>query len=367
MPAPAVSLIIPTYNEAANLPLAVERALHALDGRAVEVIVVDDDSPDGTWRVAEELARRHPVRVFRRVGRRGLSSAVADGFAAARGEALAVMDADLQHDATILPRLVDGLAEAEASVATRYAGSGGTGSWGSARLALSRTATWSARRLLGVPTSDPMSGFFALRRSLFQRVAPLLRPRGYKILLEILLRGGVERVHEVPYVFANRVHGASKLRASVLIDCAVAMWELRLGGVLPLRFVKYCLVGLSGVAVQLGATWLLRLIPDLHTPDGRLATALAIGIAMLSNYVLDNLWTFRDLRHRDARAFLSGAVRFAGVCGTGAVISWSVAQAALSAGGGGGIGLYPASILGIAVATVWNYVLNRQFTWRGTA
>lgn len=366
MPAPTVSLILPTYNEAANLPLAVERALSALRGRDAEIIVVDDDSPDGTWRVAEELAQRLPIRVFRRIGRRGLSSAVVEGFAAARGEALAVMDADLQHDASILPRLMDGLSEAEAAVATRYAGDGGTGAWGSARLALSRTATWSARRLLRVPTSDPMSGFFAIRRSLFQRVAPLLRPRGYKILLEILLRGGVERVHEVPYVFANRLHGTSKLRTAVLIDCAAAMWELRCGGVLPLRFVKYCLVGLSGVAVQLGATWLLRLIPELHTPDGRLATAVAIAIAMLSNYILDNLWTFRDLRHRSVRTFIAGALRFTAVCGTGAVISWSVAQAALSAGGDA-IGLYPASLLGIVVATVWNYALNRQFTWRGAA
>ncbi|MBN8526788.1 MAG: glycosyltransferase family 2 protein [Planctomycetes bacterium] len=360
---PAISLIVPTFNESRNLPVLVERVAAALQGRTFEIIVVDDDSPDRTWEVAEGLAARFPVRVFRRIGKRGLSSAVVDGFAAAKGEALAVIDADLQHDPAVLPRLVDGLARCEAAVGTRYAGSGSTGEWGGARLALSRSATWSVRRLLGVPTSDPMSGFFAIRRSLFQRIAPLLQPRGYKILLEVLHRGRVSEVHEEPYTFAGRLHGESKLGTGVLLDCAAALWELRFGAILPLRFVKYCLVGLSGVGVQLLATHALRAIPDLRTADSRLATAIAIAIAMLSNYILDNVWTFRDVRHRGGRAVAIGILRFAAICGTGAVISWSVAQGARLATDGV-MNIYFASLIGIAVATVWNYVLNRQFTWR---
>lgn len=364
MTMPAISLIVPTYNESRNLPVLVERVAAALAGRDFEIIVVDDDSPDRTWEVAEGLAGRFPVRVFRRIGKRGLSSAVVDGFASARGEALAVIDADLQHDPAVLPRLIDGLARCEAAVGTRYAGSGSTGEWSGARLALSRSATWSVRRLLGVPTSDPMSGYFAIRRDLFQRIAPLLQPRGYKILLEVLHRGRVKEVHEEAYTFAGRLHGESKLGTGVLLDCAAALWELRFGHVMPLRFVKYCTVGLSGVGVQLLATHLLRTLPQLRTEDSRLATALAIAAAMLSNYVLDNLWTFRDLRHRTGWAVLGGAARFVAICSTGAAISWSVAQGARIATDGV-MNIYFASLIGIAVATVWNYVLNRHFTWRG--
>ncbi len=360
---PDISVIIPTYNEAGNLPILVERLAAALADRSYELVVVDDDSPDGTWRIAEELATHYPLRVFRRTGKRGLSSAVVDGFAAAQGEALAVIDADLQHDPAILPRLVDGLARCEAAVGTRYAGSGSTGDWGGARLALSRSATWSVRSMLGVPTSDPMSGYFTIRRELFQRIAPLLQPRGYKILLEVLHRGKVAEVHEEAYTFSGRLHGESKLGAGVLLDCAAALWELRFGEFLPLRFVKYSMVGLSGVGVQLLATHGLRSLPSLRTDDSRLATAIAIAIAMASNYVLDNLWTFRDLRHRGAGAFVTGFIRFAIVCSVGATISWSIAQGARIATDGY-MNIYFASLVGIAVATVWNYVLNRHFTWK---
>ncbi len=363
MSRPDISIIIPTYNEAGNLPVLVERLAAALAGRNYELVVVDDDSPDCTWRIAEELAKRHPLRIFRRIGKRGLSSAVVDGFASAQGESLAVIDADLQHDPAILPRLVDGLAHCEAAVGTRYAGSGSTGEWGGARLALSRSATWSVRRMLGVPTSDPMSGYFAIRRELFQRIAPLLQPRGYKILLEILHRGKVAQVHEEAYTFSGRLHGESKLGAGVLLDCAAALWELRFGEFLPLRFVKYSLVGLSGVGVQLLSTHALRSLPQLRTEDSQLATAIAIAIAMASNYVLDNLWTFRDLRHRSAGTFLGGFLRFSAVCSVGAAISWSIAQSARLATDGY-MNIYFASLIGIAVATIWNYVLNRHFTWK---
>jgi len=363
-PVVEVSVIVPTYNESRNIPILCGQIAQALAGRSYEIVLVDDDSPDQTWRVGEELSANHPIRVFRRIGKRGLSSAIVDGFTAAHGEALVVIDADLQHDASIIPRLVDGLAQCEVAVGTRYAGGGGTGTWGAGRLALSRSATWSVRRLLGVPTSDPMSGFFALRRDVFQRVAPLLRPRGYKILLEILHRARVTAVHEEPYVFANRQHGASKLDSGVLLDCAAALWELRLGDYIPLRFVKYCTIGTVGLGVQLVSLDLLRRIPALHSDDARAATAIAIAIAMLGNYVLNDIWTFRTLRHRTLGGWLEGLVRFALVCSTGALISWSVAQG-MRLATGGVMNIYFSSLIGVAVATMWNYVLNRQFTWKG--
>jgi len=359
-----ISVVIPTFNEAGNLPILVERIAGILGDLDYELVVVDDNSPDGTWRIAEELSARFPVRVFRRIDRRGLSSAVVDGLTAARGQSLVVIDADLQHDPAIIPALVAGLADHEVAVGTRYASGGGTGSWGGSRLTLSRAMTWGVRRLLRVPTSDPMSGFFAMRRTSFQRIHPLLHPRGYKILLEILHRGHIATVHHEAYVFATRQHGESKLGIGVLVDCAAALWDMHLGEVLPLRFVKYCVIGSVGVAVQLIALDWLRRIPDLHSNDAGVATALAIAVAIFSNYVLNDLWTFRGLRRRNLRGWWSGLLRFALVCSTGALISWSVAQVMREATAGH-MNIYFASVFGVLVATAWNYALNRRFTWKG--
>ncbi len=359
-----LSVIIPTFNEAGNLPILVERLAAILGEQDYELVVVDDNSPDGTWRIAEELSARYPVRVFRRVDRRGLSSAVVDGLTAARGHALVVIDADLQHDPAIIPALVAGLAEHEVAVGTRYAEGGSTGTWGGSRLALSRAMTWGVRKLLGVPTSDPMSGFFAIRRTSFQRIHPLLRPRGYKILLEILHRGHVASVHHEAYVFATRQHGESKLGPGVLVDCAAALWDMHLGEVLPLRFVKYCMIGSVGVAVQLIALDWLRMIPALRSNDAPAASALAIAVAIFTNYVLNDLWTFRGLRLRNFRGWWSGLLRFYLVCATGALISFSIGQGLVKVTDEH-MNIYFASGFGVLVATVWNYVLNRRFTWKG--
>jgi dolichol-phosphate mannosyltransferase len=360
----AVSVIIPTYNERDNLAVLIPRLAEALATYAHELIIVDDDSPDRTWERADELAATHPqVRCFRRIGKRGLASAVVDGFAMAGGRALVCIDADLQHDPGKVPLLVQALGQAEIAVATRYAGDGSTGDWSGRRRAMSRGATWLARTLLRLPTSDPMSGFFAIRHETFQRVAPSLDPRGYKILMELLARSRVRRVAEVPFVFGERAHGDSKLDGTVVQDYLAALWELRFGHWLPLRFVRYCLIGVSGIGIQMLAIHLLRMLPTLRTGDARLASALAIATAMLWNYILNNRWTFGDVRHRHAAAWLGGLARFALVCGIGAVISWSVAQGMRTATDGR-MNIYFASLFGIAVATVWNYLINSRYTWK---
>ena len=359
----AVSVVVPSYNERGNIRPLTEQLSAALAGISHEIIVVDDDSPDRTWEEVERVAQDFPaLHCFRRIGKRGLASAVVDGFAIARGESLVCIDADLQHDPSKVPLLVAALAGAPVAVATRYAGDGGVGEWNGVRLAMSRFATNAARWLLHVRTSDPMSGFFAVRRSEFQRVAGEMQPRGYKILLEILHRVRPDHVAEVAFTFADRLHGESKLTAAVIFDYLAALWDLRFGAILPVRFLKYCLVGLSGVGVQLLATHFLRRIPELKTEDSGVATALAILTAMISNYVFDNLWTFREVRHRNALAWLTGFARFAAVCGTGAVISWSVTFGVRHATDMR-MNIYFGQLVGIAVATVWNYMLNRHFTW----
>lgn len=220
------SLILPTYSEAASLPELLKRIAEAAGGEAYEIIVVDDDSPDHTWEAAERLKNHHPMlRVIRRIGRRGLSSAVAEGCAAAKGDVLAVMDADLQHDPVIIRELIARIADgADIAVASRYVEGGSVGSWIRGRRLLSRAATFLARSLPPVSVSDPMSGFFAIRRTAYEGVADRLRPSGFKILFEILaFLPHATVVAEVPLVFEERRHGSSKLSLGVEL---VFLWQM---------------------------------------------------------------------------------------------------------------------------------------------
>lgn len=355
------TIVIPTYNERENLPLVVAQVREALGARRDwEIVVVDDDSPDRTWEVAESLGRADPrVRLYRRLDRRGLSSAIVDGLSQGAGERLLVVDADLQHDVRAVPRLLAALDDHDLAVATRYAGGGGTGDWGWGRRWASRLATGAARALLRIRASDPMSGFFAIRRTVFEDLAGRLDPRGYKILMELLYHHGPERVAEVPYTFGLRQHGESKLGAGVAADYAWSLVELATHRVLRARFVKYCLVGVTGVGVQLGLLSLLLLV----LPE-RTAQAVAIAGAVVSNYLLNNAFTFRDRPHRGARERLRGLLAFATVAAVGGLINWAVGVALHERAGWH---LHTASLVGIAVATVWNYVGNRGFTWRGWA
>jgi dolichol-phosphate mannosyltransferase len=353
------TVVLPTFNERESLPLAVEAVRRALGDRADwEVVVVDDDSPDRTWEVAEALGRADPrVRVYRRLDRRGLSSAIVDGLSLGRGERLLVMDADLQHDVAKVPDLLAALDAHEVAVGTRYAGGGGTGDWGRVRRWLSRVATNACRWLLRIRVSDPMSGFFAIRADAFRRLAGRLDPRGYKILMEILYHHGPEGVAEVPYVFQARRLGESKLDGAVAADYLWSLLELATHRALHARFLKYCLVGLSGVGVQLGTLTLLLLV--LPTAP---AEALAIACAVVSNYVLNNAFTFRDRPHRTGRERALGLLTFGLVAAAGAFINWSVS---LNLHEHGGWNLHVANLVGIALATVWNYVLNVGITWKG--
>ena len=359
----ACSIIVPTFNERANMEPLVDRIAAAMGSAPFELIIVDDDSPDRTWEVVEALAVTRPwLRAYRRVGKRGLASAVIDGFSLARGANLICMDGDLQHDPQIIPQLLRALDEADVAVASRYTAGGTTGTWGGVRLWGSRLATSAAQRLLSVATTDPMSGFFALRRPVFIATASALKPRGFKILMALLHRAPTARVADVPFSFGIRVHGNSKLDSGVLLDYLAELWDLRFGERLSSTFVKYAMVGLSGVGVQLLALHLLRMIPALRTGESGWASALAILIAILWNYTFDNRWTFSAQRHRNLGPWLVGLSRFTLVCSTGAFISWSVGQG-LRLVTHGMMNIYFASLFGIAVATVWNFTLNRRITW----
>lgn len=224
-----VSLVVPTYNEHDNIVPLLDRVRAAMAGRALEMWVIDDDSPDETWKIAGEHAKSHPeVTLVRRRNERGLSGAVIEGFRQARGELLAVMDADLSHDPALLPSLVDAvLAGADMAVGSRRVPGGGADLWPWYRRLASHTATGLARWALRVPLADPMSGYFVVRRDVFESVRERLRTRGYKILLEIVARTDPLKIVELPYVFRNRRQGVSKMSARVATQYLTTLWMLR--------------------------------------------------------------------------------------------------------------------------------------------
>lgn len=216
-----LSLILPTFNESKNVPALVPALEGVLKDMPHEIIIVDDDSPDGTWKIAEDLTKTYPsLKVLRRVGRKGLSSAVVEGFDMAKGEVLMVMDSDGQHDLSLVPALYREVKNGkDIVVASRYAKGGGMGGWGGFRLMLSKTATFLARKLPNVEVSDPMSGFFAVDAKAYRAVAAKLHPRGFKILLEVLsYLPGSSAVGEVPMTFGLRKAGESKLTLKVQLE-----------------------------------------------------------------------------------------------------------------------------------------------------
>lgn len=231
-----LTLVIPTYNERENLEKLFASIDRTLAGYCFEVILVDDDSPDGTWRTALDFQSQYEwLRVIRRLGERDLSSAVICGFRHGRGAVLAVMDADLQHDESCLPELLRELAQADFAVGTRRASGGSDGVWSYPRRMASGLATALSRAIVRTPLTDPMSGFFALRREIFQTIDDgKLQPRGYKILLYLYSRAveqlgpGRLRLREVGYHFRNREHGTSKLSSRVVLEFILMLANIRL-------------------------------------------------------------------------------------------------------------------------------------------
>lgn len=363
--APVVSVIIPAYREAENLPVIIPRLSAALRAAKLEaeIIIVDDFSGDGTTEICEELAQQYPVRLETRDKERGLSSAVLHGLRRAKGDVLIVMDADLSHPPEKVPELVQALDEADVDfvLGSRYISGGGTDEdWGMARWVNSKVATLMARPF--TTAADPMAGFFALRRTTFRRADDEreLNPIGYKIGLELIVKCGCRRVQEVPIQFSNRLHGASKLSLREQLNYMrhlgrLAEYKLRH---LP-RLLKFGLVGASGSGVDLVAFALVLLV--LPVPVAR---AIAIWVAMTWNFYWNRRWTFFD-SHR--HGLFGQYLMFCGACLVGAVVSW-----------GTSVGLwhlvpffnnYPlvAALIGIIGGTLFNFVASSLFVFRGKA
>ncbi|WBO20971.1 glycosyltransferase [Sphingomonas abietis] len=362
-PVPAalqLAVVVPTLNERENVARLLELLALALADIEWEAVFVDDGSSDGTPEYLTEVSRRdRRVRLIRRVGRRGLSSAVMEGMLASTAPVVAVIDADLQHDERVLPALYRAIADGEADLAvgTRYADGGSTGTWSARRRAISRLATRLAVSIAGTRLSDPMSGFFAIDRDCLLRAAPRVSGVGYKLLLDIAASSPTPlRIAERPYTFRTRDAGTSKLDSAIVLQYFELLAEKSIGRCIPIRFIKFALVGLIGVAVHLG---LLSLALDIASLSFRASQMIAVLGAICFNFWLNNQFTYRDRRLRGLR-MASGLVSFALVCSLGALANVGI-----------GVMLFRehsawwlAGLAGAAVGSVWNYTMGNLLTWR---
>jgi dolichol-phosphate mannosyltransferase len=368
-----ITIVSPTYNEAGNVSRLAEEVHAALSGTDYELLVADDDSPDRTWAMAQELATTNPhIRVLRRTTDRGLSSAVVEGILSSSGEYVAVIDADLQHNPAILPHMIAALdAGAEIVVGSRYVEGGGTGTWNVVRRFQSWVATKLAKSFLGVELRDPMSGYFILRRTDFNRIEKQLDSSGFKILLEIIARLAPTRLEEVPYTFRTRVAGQSKLSSRVVLQYLGQLWRLSsVSRYMSVRFIKFALVGASGTIVNLCA--FLGFARLLGLRDWRIS-ALATLVANLTNYVFNNLWTFVDRRHR-GWFLLRGYIAYLGFSLVGMsastltfallVLAFHDYLHTFQRASEAYILSLGFQLLAILVGTVFNYELNKRLTWR---
>jgi len=375
---PRLSVIVPTYNESKNITLLLEKLGSALRNATHEIIVVDDNSPDLTWEIAEKFKATHPnIRVIRRLGERGLSSAVLTGMAVAGGNVLAVMDADLQHDETILMDMLHAVESEgyDAAVGSRATSGGSYGQWSKIRKLMSWSAALLAKIMLPVSVKDPMSGFFAISRALYTKSADRINPRGFKILLEFIARQKPLKIKEIGYTFRTRIHGETKLSSAVIRNYFVALYDLRFGQYISPTFILYAAVGSPGVLVNILVFQLVERLSLPHIYTGispaldpvRISAVAGIQTSILSNYILNNNLTFHERRYRGA-SNIKGFVLFELISFVGLVVQYSVIQL-LSANGF----LYLAGTLarkivytgtGLGIATITNYYLNLNFTWQ---
>lgn len=356
-----LAIILPTLNERGNLGPLVERIEGALGAEGWEVLIVDDNSKDGTADEARELALKdRRVRVIQRIGRRGLASAAIEGFCATAAPYAAVMDADHQHDPELLPKMLAALkaGEAEVCVASRFADGASTADWAEPeREKLSGMANAMARRLTGVELSDPMSGYFMLPTATARALVPRLSGIGFKILLDLLATSDDPmKVKEFPLNFAARREGESKLDRAIAFDFLAGLYDKTLGRVIPTRFALFGTVGGLGVIVHYAV--LATLYPNMTATFWK-AQLLAVLVAMSFNFWLNNWLTYRDARLIGAFDLLRGWAGFCATCAVGGFANVAVATLLQA----NGVYWALAALCGILIGSVWNFALSSRFVW----
>ncbi len=358
--APLLAVVIPTYNERDNIAELICRVDLALNGLSWELLFVDDDSPDGTAELIASYARRDPrVRLLHRIGRRGLSSACIEGILATTASYVAVMDADMQHDETILPAMLARIRSEDLDivVGSRHSEGGSMGQFCASRRLLSGLGQRASQTVCQCPITDPMSGFFLLNRSFLLEVVHHLHGGGFKILVDLLssARRPV-RLAEVGYTFRLRRHGESKLDVSIGIEYLFLLIHKLTGGVVPARFAAFALVGVTGLALHLFSLSALLLCLHWRFVHAQIA---ATFVAMTANFFLNNLITWRDRSLRGIH-LVSGLTSFCLVCSFGAWANAVFARVLFQQGAR----WYLAGAAGIVLSSVWNYSMANLFTWQ---
>jgi dolichol-phosphate mannosyltransferase len=366
-----LSLVLPTYNEAPHIGPAVEQLiaeLGAIPELTYEIIIVDDASPDGTFQKARELAEKFPqVRAIRRERERGLATAVLHGWQNSRGEVFGVMDADLQHPPQTVSALWRAITHgAELAVASRYVEGGGVSDWHLPRRIVSRFAQLLGLVVLPEVTgklSDPMSGYFLVRRSCLE--GRTLQPLGYKILVEVLARGDVGHIAEVPYTFSEHPHRASKVSPAVFGQYLRHLGRIRVDLLKASPFVRFCIVGASGTLID---TLVLFLLSDPRTLAWGLTRSkiVAAELALTNNFIWNDLWTFGKFSsHQTAfRQRLRRFLKFNLLCSVGIILNLIILNVGVNVLH---VNRYLANLSAIFLVTFWNYNTNRKLSWRTTA
>ncbi len=358
---PELTVVIPTMNERGNIAELTRRLDRVLAGVAWEAIFVDDDSIDGTRDEIRRLAETDGrLRCLHRIGRRGLSSACIEGVQASQSPYVAVMDADLQHDETLLPAMLASLKDEpfDLVVGSRYVDGGGLGDWNKRRANISGFATRLGRLVLKAQIADPMSGFFMIRRDAFDRAVRTMSAVGFKILVDLLASSPKPlRLKELPYEFRLRHSGESKLDAFVAWEYLVLLADKLIGPYVPVRFVLFSIVGGIGVVAHLTILGLALSVAHLSFA---VAQGLAAGLAMIGNFTLNNFLTYSDRRLK-GWGFVKGLISFALVCGVGYAGNVGVAKYLFDSNGSS---WWLAGIAGAAIGSVWNYAVSSVVTWK---
>jgi dolichol-phosphate mannosyltransferase len=357
---PDLAVIVPTLNEKDNIEPLLARLDEALAGIAWEAVFVDDDSQDGTAALLLQLQSTRPgVRVIRRIGRRGLSSACIEGMLATGAPFLAVIDADLQHDESILPRMLDTLREGDLDVVvgSRFSDGGSVGAFAGKRLLLSRLGRLLSRVVSHADLSDPMSGYFVLRRSFFEETMRRLSGQGFKILLDLFASAPRPvRFAEIPFTFRPRHSGESKLDTLVMLEYVTLLSDKLLGPYFPTRFVMFVLVGLFGVIVHLAVLGLAHKIMLITFYSSQVIATFA---AMTVNFNLNNFLTYRDRRLTGVQ-LIYGHLTFYLICSIGAIANFQIAEMLFELR----VPWIIAGFVGAMISSVWNYGVSSTITWR---
>ncbi|MBM3763361.1 MAG: glycosyltransferase family 2 protein [Acidobacteria bacterium] len=355
-----LAVIIPTFNEAANVEPLLKRLAEALQGVEYETIFVDDDSVDGT----AELVRKaglgdRKVRIIHRVGRKGLASACLEGMMSTAAPYVAVIDGDQQHDETILPKMLEEARRGKLDlvVGTRNAQGGSMGEFSRGRVLLSRAGARLSRWIAKVSLSDPMSGYFLVDRTWLNEVIHLTSAVGFKVLLDLVASSPRRpKIAEVPYTFRNRQHGESKLDVLVGLEYFQLLVDKVIGHIIPVRFVLFSLVGLVGMFVALGLLYFCTQVMQLPLNYSHVWVTVVV---MVLNFYLNNALTYRSQRLRGWAVWI-GLGSFMAACSIGI---WLNLQARGSAEAGG-LPWYAASGVGLLVGGCWNYFAAGVFTWK---